>query len=135
MTGGSQDSTNQQIKNMNSRSSIAKGHHIRMRMDYHEDPVIWNVNSVNAWKKNDIVHIQKLILTQPTEWTQEQLDDADDNGPILRAKEQGNQHEWVDISDQSRELKILWAHWDSLHIDQGILYCVWESKNGQNEHL
>ncbi len=65
------------------------------------------------------------------EWRQEQLDD-DDIGPILRAKEQGNWPGWADISDKSKELKILWAQWDSLRLNQGILYHVWESKNGQN---
>ncbi len=64
----------------------------------------------------------------------EQLDD-DDIGPILRAKEQDTRPGWVDVSDQSRELKILWTQWDSLHIDQGHLYCVWKSENGQNERL
>ncbi len=47
-----------------------------------------------------------LILTQSMEWRQEQLDD-DDIGPILQAKEQVARPGWVDISDQSRELKIL----------------------------
>ncbi len=56
-------------------------------------------------KKNDVVLIQKLMLIQPTEWRQEQLDD-DDIGPILQAKEQDAQPEWADILDQSREMKI-----------------------------
>ncbi len=63
-----------------------------------------------------------------------QLDD-DDIGLILRAKKQDTRPGWEDISDQSRELKILWAQWDSLRLDQGILYRVWKSENGQNEHL
>ncbi len=85
-----------------------------MQMQYHEDPVIWNVNKqCQRMEKNDVVRIQRLILTQPREWRQEQLDD-DDIGPILRAKEQDTRPGWADISDQSRELKILWA--------QGIPY-------------
>ncbi len=66
------------------------------------------------------------MLMQPTEWKQEQLDDDDDNiGPVLRA-EQDAWPGWADILDQSRELKILLAQWDSLHRprDQGpcIIY-------------
>ncbi len=30
---------------------FTRGHRIVMRMDYHEDPVIWNVNSVNIGKR------------------------------------------------------------------------------------
>ncbi len=85
-----------------------------MRMDYHEDPVIWNVNKqCQRIEKNDVVHIQRLILTQPMEWREEQLDDDDDDdddtdiGPILRVKEQDARPGWADISDQSRELQIL----------------------------
>ncbi len=55
-------------------------------------------------EKNGVVHIQKLMLIQPIEWRQ--LDD-DDIGPILRAKEQDARPVWADISNQSRELKIL----------------------------
>ncbi len=73
-------------------------------------------------KKSD-VHIQKLMLMQLTEWRQEQLDD-DDIGPILRAKEQDTLPGWADISK-----------WDALGINQGTLYCVWESENDQNEYL
>ncbi len=59
-------------------------------------------------KKNDVVHIQKLIQTQPAEWRQEQSnddndDDDDDISPILRAKEQNAQPGQADVSDQSRE--------------------------------
>ncbi len=84
-------------------------------------------------EKND-VYIQKLMLMQPTNGRQEQLDD-DDTGRNVRAKEQDIRPRWEDISDLSRELKILWAQQDSLHIDHGILYHVRESENGQNEHL
>ncbi len=41
----------------------------------------------------------------------------------------------ADISNKSRELKILWAQWDPLRLDRVILYRVWESENGQNEPL
>ncbi len=40
-------------------------------------------------EKNDVVHIQRLMLTRAMEWRQQQLDD-DYIGPILRAKEQDN---------------------------------------------
>ncbi len=86
-----------------------------MWKDYHEYSVIWNELE---WKqcqhiKKDDVLVQKLTLTQLTKWRQEQLDDDDDIGPILQAKEQNAQTGQADISEQSRELKILWAQWDS----------------------
>ncbi len=58
---------------------------------------------------------------QPAEWMGERVDD-DDIGPILRAREQDVRPGCVGISDQSRELKILLAQWDSLRTDQGTRY-------------
>ncbi len=57
-----------------------------------------------------------LVINQ-----QEQLED-DDIDPILRTKKQEAQSGRTDISDHSRELKILWAQWDSLNINQGTLH-------------
>ncbi len=81
-----------------------------------------------------MVNVKKLRLTEPNYWGQKQLDD-DDTGPIIRAKEQDSQPGWVDISDQSRELKILWDHWDSLRIDHGTLHRIWKSEDDQTKQL
>ncbi len=84
-------------------------------------------------EKNNVL-VQKLMLIQPIECRQEQLDD-DDIDFILRAKKQDAQPGWADISNQSRELKNLWSHWDSVNMNQETLYRAWESENGQNKYL
>ncbi len=61
--------------------------------------------------------------------------DDDDTGPILRAKEEDAQPDWQIFRTNQRELTILWAQWDSPCTEKGTLYRVWESENGQNEHL
>ncbi len=79
-----------------------------------------------------MVHVQELMLMQPLEWRQKQLDDDDgddDDGPVLQVKEPDAWPEWVDISDQSRELKTLLDKWNSLHINQETLYEVWELRD------
>ncbi len=78
-------------------------------------------------KQKIVVHIKKHVYgTQRLEM--EQLKD-DDVKPILLIKEQNARLEWADISDKSRELKILWAQWTFLQ--QETLYRVLRFEDGQ----
>ncbi len=59
------------------------------------------------------------MLMLPMKYRQEQLSD-DDVGPIIRVQEQDDQPGWSYISEQSRELKILWAQWDLLPLTKKV---------------
>ena len=53
--------------------------------------------------------------------------------PLLRWKEDGVEWPgWLEISDESPSLKLLWAQWDSLHVENGLLKRAWESPNGKH---
>ncbi|UYV73470.1 K02A2.6-like [Cordylochernes scorpioides] len=57
-------------------------------------------------------------------------------GPILESKENGNlRPSWEIISDKSPALKALWAQWDSLRVESGLLKRVWESADGRSTKM
>ncbi|UYV65370.1 K02A2.6-like, partial [Cordylochernes scorpioides] len=57
-------------------------------------------------------------------------------GPILESKENGNlRPSWEIISDKSPALKALWAQWDSLRVENGLLKRVWESADGRSTKM
>ncbi|UYV84436.1 K02A2.6-like [Cordylochernes scorpioides] len=57
-------------------------------------------------------------------------------GPILESKENGNlRPSWEIISDKSPALKALWAQWDSLGVENGLLKRVWESADGRSTKM
>ncbi|UYV62799.1 K02A2.6-like [Cordylochernes scorpioides] len=57
-------------------------------------------------------------------------------GPILELKENGNlRPSWEIISDKSPALKALWAQWDSLRVENGLLKRVWESADGRSTKM
>ena len=39
---------------------------------------------------------------------------------------------WSEISDKSPFFKALWAQWDSLRVENGLLKRAWESPNGRH---
>ncbi|UYV62133.1 K02A2.6-like, partial [Cordylochernes scorpioides] len=57
-------------------------------------------------------------------------------GPILELKENGNlRPSWEIMSDKSPALKALWAQWDSLRVENGLLKRVWESADGRSTKM
>ncbi|UYV74279.1 K02A2.6-like [Cordylochernes scorpioides] len=57
-------------------------------------------------------------------------------GPILDSKENGNlRPSWEIISNGSPALKALWAQWDSLRVESGLLKRVWESADGRSTKM
>ncbi|KAJ3645617.1 hypothetical protein Zmor_023259 [Zophobas morio] len=80
--------------------------------------------------------VRRTIFEQDEEWTTARLkreQEADDIiGPILKWKEEGVERPgWAELSDQSPSLKALWAQWDSLVMENGLLKRKWESPDGR----
>ena len=69
---------------------------------------------------------KKKAVVEDNEWTKarcrpNQEEDVDIR-PLLRWKEDGIKRPgWSEISDESPSFKALWAQWDSLHVDNGLL--------------
>ncbi|XP_063907405.1 uncharacterized protein K02A2.6-like [Zophobas morio] len=80
--------------------------------------------------------VRRTIFEQDEEWTTARLkreQEADDIiGPILKWKEEGVERPgWAELSDQSPSLKVLWAQWNSLVMENGLLKRKWESPDGR----
>jgi hypothetical protein len=80
--------------------------------------------------------VNRLVLQPQDGWItaevkSEHLKDSD-IVQILGAKENGNQRpSWQEVSDKSPVLKALWAQWDSLGVENGLLKRAWESVDGK----
>jgi hypothetical protein len=87
-------------------------------------------------KSEDVGTVNRLVLQPQDGWTtaevrSEQLKDSD-IVQILEAKENGDQRpSWQEVSDKSPALKALWAQWDSLRVENGLLKRAWESVDGK----
>ena len=63
---------------------------------------------------------------------QHSLDDVD-IGPLLKWKEDGTKRPaWSEISEKSPSFDALWAQWDSLRVQNGLLKRVWECPDGKH---
>ena len=59
-----------------------------------------------------------------------QMEDLD-IGPVLRLKEQGGEKpQWAAVSPLSQGAKGYWAQWQSLTLQEGVLYREWETPTG-----
>ncbi|MES9882034.1 MAG: integrase zinc binding domain-containing protein, partial [Sedimenticola sp.] len=45
-------------------------------------------------------------------------------------KSDGRKPDWSEVASHSKELKYYWHRWDSLSLQDGVLYRLWESDNG-----
>jgi predicted aspartyl protease len=87
-------------------------------------------------KSEDVGTVNRLVLQPQDGWTtaevrSEQLKDSD-IVQILEAKENGDQRpSWQEVSDKSPAFKALWAQWDSLRVENGLLKRAWESVDGK----
>ena len=79
----------------------------------------------------------KLIRTHGIvdEWTNDSMKRAQEEDidlqPILGWLQSGVKPQWSDISAYSPATKSYWAQWDSLTLDNGVLYRKWETNNGK----
>jgi hypothetical protein len=98
---------------------------------------VWAIaNTSRKEKSEDIGTVNRLVLQPQNGWTtaevrSEQLKDSD-IVQILEAKENGDQRPCLqEVSDKSPGLKALWAQWDSLIVENGLLKRAWESVDGK----
>lgn len=72
-------------------------------------------------------------------WSKEEMSKAQkadrDLKPILDWKAHGLRPSWSDISATSPTTKAYWAQWDSLIVQDDVLYRKWESVDGKNNTL
>ena len=71
-------------------------------------------------------------------WTVDEMEEAQltdpDIGPLMKAKQLGEQLKFEDIKDQSHTTKTYWADFDRLKIKNKLLYRIWESNDGQLQY-
>ncbi|GBM55411.1 hypothetical protein AVEN_150469-1 [Araneus ventricosus] len=83
------------------------------------------------------IFVEALTMTNEDRWSlseiqKAQLEDTDIR-PILEMKlNLVDQPSWQEISPGSPATKRYWALWDSLHLEDGVLYCKWESDDGSS---
>lgn len=87
--------------------------------------------------REEVADIRAVAIENDEEWTTENLrrsQQADDNiGPLLQCREvQETRPGWETVSDKSPELKALWAQWNSLRVENGLLKRAWESTDGKH---
>ena len=56
----------------------------------------------------------------------------EDLSPVLQWKEMdgATRPPWQSVASHSEKTKAYWAQWESLSIDNGVLYCLWETPAG-----
>jgi len=65
------------------------------------------------------------------DWRQEQLNDPDIS-IFLLGKEVDTRPMWQAVASKGMAAKIYWSYWDSLQVQNGILYKRWETPNLKN---
>jgi len=73
-------------------------------------------------------------------WTADQLRAwQQEDGPIQtllqwKAKDQ-RKPKWSEVADQSRAVKTLWAQWEHLEVQEGVLYRKWSPRPGLSHQI
>lgn len=88
-------------------------------------------------EREGVADIRAVTIEQDENWTTENLrrsQQEDDNiGPLLKYREEQDVRPgWEAVSDKSPELKALWAQWNSLRVENGLLKRAWESADGRH---
>lgn len=88
-------------------------------------------------KQQGLQQVKRITFGTPTDWTSENLRNEqlnDENiSQILTKKENGEEKPvWAEVSSKSREFKALWAQWESLRVENGLLKRAWESADGKS---
>ncbi|KAK9874212.1 hypothetical protein WA026_002568 [Henosepilachna vigintioctopunctata] len=86
-------------------------------------------------KKEGIVNLRRTTIELRQGWSTEELIEAQEADPdvkLLREWKRDNRRPtWKDISTMGSITKALWAQWDSLVIENGLLKRKWESTDGR----
>lgn len=70
----------------------------------------------------------------PPDLLEAQLQDPD-IGPVVKWKSEGTRPSWPTVAPHSEDTKVYWSQWDSLHLEKGVLYRIWESPAGDKQIL
>jgi len=65
------------------------------------------------------------------DWRQEQLQDPEIS-VFLLGKKIDERPAWQEIASKGTAAKVYWSYWDSLEIQNGVLYKKWETPNLKN---
>jgi len=84
-----------------------------------------------AQKQEKLVARMVLAENNLMDWRQDQLQDPEIS-IILLGKEIGERPTRQEIASKGTAAKIYWSYWDSLEIQNGILYKRWETPNLKN---
>jgi len=91
-----------------------------------------NCNYCNKQESKEREIVGRVILdSEQVNWKQEQSKDS-----MLRkfflAKEEGRRPDWQEVISEGDSAKIYWSQWESLVIENDILYRKWETPNFKN---
>ncbi len=91
----------------------------------------------NPHEKNTSPVLRRTGLIVDDKWTTKQMrEDQEtdhDIGQILHLKENDEcRPEWREVSNKSLIYKAVWAQWNSLAVENGLLQRVWESADGRS---
>jgi len=81
-----------------------------------------------AQKQEKFVARMVLAENNLINWRQDQLQDPEIS-IFLLGKEIGERPTWQEIASKGTAAKIYWSYWDSLEIQDGVLYKRWETPN------
>jgi len=84
-----------------------------------------------AQKQEKLVARMVLAENNLIDWRQEQLQDSEIS-IFLQGKEIGERPIWQEITSKGTAAKVYWSYWDSLEVQNGVLYKRWETPNLKN---
>jgi len=84
-----------------------------------------------AQKQEKLVARMVLAENNLIDWRQDQLQDPEIS-IFLLGKEIGERSAWQEIAAKGTSARVYWSYWDSLEIQNGVLYKRWETPNLKN---
>jgi len=89
------------------------------------------VEMKEAQKQENLVARMDLTENNLIDWRQDQLQDPEIS-VFLLGKEIGERPAWQEITAKGTTAKVYWSYWNSLEIQNGVLYKRWETPNLKN---
>jgi len=87
-------------------------------------------------EQEGLQYIRQCKVLPDEGWSKDELRKEQAGDPILmkiiEAVKHGKRPEWEEISGEPPIAKAYWAQWQSLVVEDGVLYRVWESPNGRS---
>jgi len=89
------------------------------------------IKTKEALRQEELIARMILEENNLVEWRQDQLQDPNIS-IFLLGKEVGVRSIWQKIVSKGTAAKVYWSYWDSLEIQNGVLYKRWETPNLKN---